>query len=76
MCVGPFAPKAPPAPPALPPLPPPLAPPPTLVSPDVGEARKREQRRAALAGGSKTVLTTPQGLLTEATTAPKTLLGT
>lgn len=75
MCVGPFAPKAPPPPPALPALPSPAAPPPTLVSPEVGEARKRDRRRAALAGGVKTVLTSPQGLLTEASTAKKTLLG-
>ncbi len=73
MCVGPFAPKA-TSSPALPPLPPPASAPPTLLG-DAGAARGREKRRAALAGGSKSILTSPQGLLTPASTAKKTLLG-
>jgi hypothetical protein len=59
----PKAPKLPPAPP----------PPPTPVDPAVISARQRQRRQAGLSGGS--VLTTPQGLTTQATTTKKTTLG-
>ena len=75
MCIGPLAPNA-PATPSLPPALPAARPPPTPADPEVGLARQRERRRAALASGSRVILTSGQGLQTQATTAPKTLLGT
>jgi len=49
---------------------------PTAVDPGVSAAREDERRRrAAAAGQSSTILTGAQGLLSEAQTGRKTLLG-
>lgn len=65
-----------PATPTPPPLPPEAAPPVTPVDPKVKEKRDRTRQQAALAEGrGKNILTSPLGLTTEATTAPKQLLG-
>lgn len=63
-----------PTPPALPPAPPP---PPTPADPEVARARARQRERAALAGRRQgTIQTSGLGLLTPASTAKKTLVGT
>lgn len=65
-------------PPSIKPPPPPPAPPepPTPVEPGVRKARKESRRRAALSEGRKsTILTSAQGLSSEAQTTKKTLLG-
>lgn len=62
--------------PAAPELPPEPPPPPTPVDPAVSRSRQRERSNAAIAQGrASTILTTPQGLLGEAETTKKTLLG-
>ena len=66
---------------AAPPPPPPApvdmpAPPPTVIEPEVKAARKNEKKAAAqLAGRQSTILTGSRGVLEEATTSKKTLLG-
>lgn len=58
-------------------VPPALPPPPTAADPEVARARSRQRERAALAGGRQgTVQTSGLGLLTPASTAKKTLVGT
>jgi hypothetical protein len=73
MCFG----RSKPAPP--PPPPPPVELPkavPTQASPTVVAARKAEKQALALNQGRKsTILTGPRGLLTQADTQKKTLLG-
>ena len=73
MCFG----RSKPAPPPPPPPPVQLPPaPPTQASPAVVAARKAEKQALALNQGRKsTILTGPRGLLTEADTQKKTLLG-
>ena len=61
--------------PAPPPLPPEAAPAPTQADPSVQRARDDERRRAGATGRQSTILTSPGGLLTPATTTRKTLLG-
>ncbi|HEB12597.1 MAG TPA: hypothetical protein ENI11_02860 [Actinobacteria bacterium] len=62
--------------PTPPPLPPPLPPPPTPSDENIVEGRQADRRRAAVAGNrDSTILTSQQGL-TDASTAPKTILGT
>jgi len=61
--------------PSAPPLPPPLPAPPTTGSPEVQRAREEARARAALSGRQSTILTSSQGLTTQASTAKKTLLG-
>ena len=62
--------------PTPPPLPPPLPPIPTPSDENIIEGRQAQRRRAAAAGNrDSTILTSAQGL-TDATTTPKTLLGT
>lgn len=56
--------------PPLPPTPPPA---PTPVSPEVSNAVKKNQQAALLK--TPTILTGPQGLTGQASTAKKTLLG-
>jgi hypothetical protein len=52
------------------------APPPTVIDPAVKVARKNEKKAAAqLAGRKSTILTGSRGVLEEATTSKKTLLG-
>jgi hypothetical protein len=72
MCVGPFAPKMPSAP--KPPPPPP--PPPTRDDPIINaEAEAKRRRILAQKGQASTILTTPEGDLSEANTGKKSLLG-
>ena len=63
----------------VPPPPPPVqmpAPPATVIDPAVKNARKNEKKAAAqLAGRKSTILTGSQGVLEEANTTKKTLLG-
>ena len=63
----------------VPPPPPPVqmpAPPATVIDPAVKSARKNEKKAAAqLAGRKSTILTGSQGVLEEANTSKKTLLG-
>jgi hypothetical protein len=63
----------------VPPPPPPVqmpAPPATVIDPAVKSARKNEKKAAAqLAGRKSTILTGSQGVLEEANTTKKTLLG-
>ena len=62
--------------PTPPPLPPPLPPIPTPSDENIVEGRLADRRRAAAAGNrDSTILTSAQGL-TDASTAPKTILGT
>ena len=62
-----------PDPPPLPAEPPPL---PTPADPDVIRSRQRERARAGLARGTQsTILTSAQGLTTQANTAKKSVLG-
>jgi|TARA_R110000824_G_scaffold49259_1_gene138253 hypothetical protein len=52
------------------------APPATVIDPAVKSARKNEKKAAAqLAGRKSTILTGSQGVLEEANTTKKTLLG-
>lgn len=57
-----------------PPLPPVPAPPPAPSDPAVQKAKTQSKQLAALAAGS-TILTSPGGLTTPASTTKKTLLG-
>ena len=63
----------------VPPPPPPVqmpAPPATVIDPAVKNARKNEKKAAAqLAGRKSTILTGSQGVLDDANTSKKTLLG-
>ncbi len=62
--------------PPPPPLPPPPPPPPTPVDPGVRAVRDNIRRRAAVSGGrGSTIMTSPQGLSSEALTTKKSLLG-
>lgn len=62
--------------PSVPPLPPPPPPPPTPVDPAVVKARASNRQQAALAGGRQsTILTSAQGLTSNASTTKKTYLG-
>lgn len=71
MCMG-GSPSSPPPPP-LPPEPPP---PPTEVDPAVKQARATARTRAAASGGrDSTILTGPQGLVSDTANTRKTLLG-
>ena len=74
MCFGGSSKPAPP-----PPAPAPVdmpAPPPTVIDPAVKTARKNEKKAAAqLAGRQSTIITGPRGVLEEANTSKKTLLG-
>lgn len=55
---------------------PPLPPIPTEADPAIGRARAGQRQKAALAAGrSSTILTSPLGLTTEASTAKKRVLG-
>ena len=73
MCFGGSKPAPPPPPPAAVELPPPPA---TVIDPAVKNARKNEKKAAAqLAGRKSTILTGSQGVLEEANTKKKTLLG-
>ena len=73
MCFGRSSKPAPPPPPAAVELP---APPPTVIDPAVKSARKNEKKAAAqLAGRQSTILTGSRGVLEEANTSKKTLLG-
>ena len=75
MCFGRSraAPAPQPTPPAAVELP---APPPTVIDPAVKVARKNEKKAAAqLAGRKSTILTSSRGVLEEANTSKKTLLG-
>jgi hypothetical protein len=75
MCFGRSKTVAAPPPPAPAPVDMP-APPPTVISPAVKTARKNEKKAAAqLAGRTGTILTGPRGVLEEANTSKKTLLG-
>lgn len=56
------------------PLPPPAAPPTTADSSAI-QAGNRIRQQAANTNASQGIMTSPQGLLTEAKTARKTLLG-
>ena len=73
MCFG----RSKPAPP--PPPPPPVvlpAAPPTMISPEVKAARKTQKKKLAnLEGRKSTILTGSRGVLTDATTQKKSLLG-
>ena len=72
MCIFGSGPKA----PTPPPLPPPLPPIPTPSDENIVAGRLADRRRAAAAGNrDSTILTSAQGL-TDASTAPKTILGT
>ncbi len=71
MCIfgSPSAPSPPPLPPQLPPIP-------TPSDANIGAGRLADRRRAAAVGNrDSTILTSQQGL-TDANTAPKTILGT
>ena len=63
----------------VPPPPPPVqmpAPPATVIDPAVKSARKNEKKAAAqLAGRKSTILTGSKGVLDDANTTKKTLLG-
>ena len=73
MCFGGSKPAPPPPPPAAVELP---APPATVIAPAVKTARKNEKKAAAqLAGRKSTILTGSQGVLDDANTSKKTLLG-
>jgi len=73
MCFGGSKPAPPPPPPQAVDMP---APPPTVIDPAVKTARKNEKKAAAqLAGRKSTILTGSQGVLEEANTTKKTLLG-
>lgn len=62
--------------PTPPPLPPPLPPIPTPSDENIVGGRRRDRLRAAALGNrDSTILTSAQGL-TDASTAPKTILGT
>ena len=76
MCVFGSAPSPPPLPPPLPPLPPPPKLP-TPADPAVSQARSQQRQRLAGVGRRSTVLTSgkSKGLLGEATTAQKEILG-
>jgi hypothetical protein len=66
-----FAPKL----PSPPPPPADSGPSPTQADPAVQRARDDARRRTAAGGRQSTVLTSPAGLLTPASTTRKTLLG-
>ena len=73
MCFGRSKSAPPPPPPAAIEVP---AAPPTVIDPAVKTARKNEKKAAAqLAGRTGTILTGPRGVLAEANTSKKTLLG-
>jgi len=73
MCFGGNKSAPPPPPPAAVALP---AAPATAIDPSVKAARKNEKKAAAqLAGRKSTILTGSQGVLDEANTTKKTLLG-
>jgi hypothetical protein len=73
MCFGGSKPAPPPPPPAAVKMP---APPATQIDPAVKSARKNEKKAAAqLAGRQSTILTGSRGVLEEANTSKKTLLG-
>jgi hypothetical protein len=61
--------------PKMPPTPPPAPAPPTQASPDVINASAAAAQRAAAAGSVQTMLTGSQGLTSQTTTMPKSLLG-
>ena len=73
MCFGRSKSAPPPPPPAAVEVP---AAPPTVIDPAVKTARKNEKKAAAqLAGRQSTILTGSRGVLEEANTSKKTLLG-
>ena len=74
MCFGGSSKPAPPPPPVTPVGMP--APPPTQIDPAVKSARKNEKKAAAqLVGRKATILTGSRGVLTQAETQKKSLLG-